>query len=164
MKLDIVNIKKSQLSASKDASVATMEAPTKKQVKKPKADYSGVPEAEAQKDAVKTEKRTSATKVRSTRKVIEKKSETKKIEVVNQKAIKPKKEKEPVKLTTPKFQLVHYSEKSIALFGDTKPIKEELKALGGRFNSNLRPFGEDNRVPGWVFPKKVEEDLKKLIG
>ena len=76
---------------------------------------------------------------------------------------KAKKEKEQVKLTLKKFSLIHYSEKSIALFGDTKPIKEELKALGGRFNNNLRPFGEESRVPGWVFPKKCEEAIKELI-
>lgn len=155
MNLSIVNIKKSQLDASKGASVTTTEASEKKKVKNIKSDYSGVPEAEAQ---AKVQKGTATTKVRSTRKVVEKK------EVVKQtKSIKAKKEKEPVKKTVPKYQLVHYSEKSIALFGDTKPIKEELKALGGRFNSNLRPFGEDNRVAGWVFPKKVEADLMKLI-
>ena len=163
MNFSIVNIKKSQLNASKsnDASnVTTIEVPKKK-------DYKGVPEAEAQAQAVKSQKSASTTKVRSERKVstkktikAEPKAEVK--EVVKQKTIKSK-EKEPTKKTTPKFTIVDYSEKCVALFGDTKPIKDELKKLGGRFNSNLRPFDDDSRVPGWVFPKKCREDLMKLI-
>ncbi len=31
--------------------------------------------------------------------------------------------------------LVEYSAKAVAVFGNTKPIKDELKAMGGRFNS-----------------------------
>lgn len=168
MKISIASIKKSQLNASKSASTATMEAPVKKQVKNAKPDYSGVPEAEAEAKAIKAAKKSTATtKARSERKVAQKKAVAPNAEP--KAAIKPKaepkakKEKEPTKKTTPKFQIVHYSEKCIALFGDTKPIKEELKALGGRFNNNLRPFGEESRVPGWVFPKKCEEAIKELI-
>lgn len=165
MNISIASIKKSQLNASKSASTATMEAPAKKQVKNAKPDYSGVPEAEA--NTIKAQKKTATTKARSERKVAQKQAVAPKAEP--KAAIKPKaeakakKEKEPTKKTTPKFQIVHYSEKCIALFGDTKPIKEELKALGGRFNNNLRPFGEESRVPGWVFPKKCEEAIKELI-
>lgn len=156
MNLSIVSVKKSQINASKDVGVATIKAP-KSKVKNVK-DFTGVPEAEA----VKTKKPNPTTKVRSERKVATKKAINAEVkEVVRAKAAT--KEKEPIKKTTPKFTLVDYSEKSIALFGDTKPIKEELKKLGGRFNINLRPFDEDNRVPGWVFPKKCREDLLKLI-
>lgn len=164
MNISIASIKKSQL---KSASAATMEAPAKKQVKNAKPDYSGVPEAEAEAKTIKAQKKTPTTKARSERKVAQKQAVAPKAEP--KAAIKPKaeakakKEKEPTKKTTPKFQIVHYSEKCIALFGDTKPIKEELKALGGRFNNNLRPFGEESRVPGWVFPKKCEEAIKELI-
>lgn len=157
MNISIASIKKSQLNASKSASTATMEAPAKKQVKNAKPDYSGVPEAEAEAKTIKAQKKTATTKARSERKVAQKQAVAPKAEP------KAKKEKEPTKKTTPKFQIVHYSEKCIALFGDTKPIKEELKALGGRFNNNLRPFGEESRVPGWVFPKKCEEAIKELI-
>lgn len=167
MNISIASIKKSQLNASKSASTATMEAPAKKQVKNAKPDYSGVPEAEAEAKTIKAQKKTATTKARSERKVAQKQAVSPKAEpkeVIKPKAEpKAKKEKEPTKKTTPKFQIVHYSEKCIALFGDTKPIKEELKALGGRFNNNLRPFGEESRVPGWVFPKKCEEAIKELI-
>lgn len=167
MKLSIVNIKKSQINASKDASAATIEAPAK--------DYSGVPEAEAQAEDIKEQKKAATTKARAERKVSAKKTDKAKAKSIKQKAevkevtkpkvVKPmaKKEKEPTKKTTPKFTIVDYSEKCVALFGDTKPVKEELKKLGGRFNSNLRPFDDDTRVPGWVFPKKCKEDLMKLV-
>lgn len=145
MNLSILNIKKAQL---KSASTETMEAPVKKQVKNQKSDFTGVPEADADSKAIKSQKSSSTTKARIGRKVEQKKVVAPKAEP------KVKKEKEPTKKTTPKFQIVHYSEKCIALFGDTKPIKEELKALGGRYNANLHPFGEESRVPGWVFPKK----------
>ncbi len=167
MNISIASIKKSQLNASKSASTATMEAPAKKQVKNAKPDYSGVPEAEAETKTIKAQKKTATTKARSERKVAQKQAVAPKAEpkvtIKPQLEPKAKKEKEQVKLTLKKFSLIHYSEKSIALFGDTKPIKEELKALGGRFNNNLRPFGEESRVPGWVFPKKCEEAIKELI-
>lgn len=167
MNISIASIKKSQLNASKSASTATMEAPAKKQVKNAKPDYSGVPEAEAEAKTIKAQKKAATTKARSERKVAQKQAVAPKAEqkvtIKPQLEPKAKKEKEQVKLTLKKFSLIHYSEKSIALFGDTKPIKEELKALGGRFNNNLRPFGEESRVPGWVFPKKCEEAIKELI-
>lgn len=50
-----------------------------------------------------------------------------------------------------------YTDKSFAVFGDTKPIKDGLKAIGGRFNVNLRG------KPGWIFPLNKEEDVKKFL-
>ena len=52
---------------------------------------------------------------------------------------------------------VKYSEKCIAVFGDTKPIKDSLKELGGKFNMNLTHNGE--KKPGWIFPTSCMEDL-----
>ena len=151
MKLAIVSAKKAQLKSS-NASVSTIEAPSKEKVNN--KDFSGVPEAEAQKKSVPT------TKARSVRKASEKKSIKAEVTEVVRPSAKAKAEP---KKTTPKFTLVDYSEKCIALFGDTKEIKDELKKLGGRFNANLRPFDEETRVPGWVFQKKCREDLLKLI-
>ena len=45
-----------------------------------------------------------------------------------------------------------YSDKSIIIFGDTKPYKDLLKELKGKYNSNLRVDGE--KVSGWIFSKK----------
>jgi len=59
------------------------------------------------------------------------------------------------------FQVIQYSEKCIAIFGDTKPIKEKLKAIGGKFNPYLTHNGE--RAPGWILPTTKKEQLTNLI-
>ncbi len=59
------------------------------------------------------------------------------------------------------YTIVDYSEKAIAIFGDTKAIKEQLSALGGRFNKYLTLNGE--KCAGWIFQKSKEDDLRKLI-
>lgn len=75
--------------------------------------------------------------------------------------------KKPVKTQVEKvdvegFKLIDYSNKAIALFGDTKPLKDKLKELGGRFNPFLKLDGE--KMAGWIFKKELEQDLKLLIG
>lgn len=66
------------------------------------------------------------------------------------------------KVTPKGIELVAYTEKSFAVFGETKSIKEQLKALGGRFNGRLKRGAEI--VPGWIFSKKRETELKALCG
>lgn len=58
--------------------------------------------------------------------------------------------------------LVEYSTKAVAVFGDTKSIKDELKAMGGRFNSRLTFNGE--KLAGWIFPKSQEQRLACYLG
>lgn len=53
--------------------------------------------------------------------------------------------------------LVEYSAKAVAVFGDTKSIKDELSAMGGRFNSRLTFNGK--KIAGWIFPKSKEPRL-----
>lgn len=60
------------------------------------------------------------------------------------------------------FILVNYSDKAIALFGDTKPIKDLLSDLGGRFNSRLTRNGA--KCAGWIFQKAKEAQVRELIG
>lgn len=60
------------------------------------------------------------------------------------------------------FVIVDYSDKAIAVFGDTKPIKTELSALGGRFNSRLTHEGK--KTAGWIFQKSKEGQVRRLIG
>lgn len=55
------------------------------------------------------------------------------------------------------IRIVDYSEKAIAVYGDTKSIKDRLKALGGRFNPRLKDGA------GWIFSKKVEDELRKVL-
>lgn len=54
-------------------------------------------------------------------------------------------------------RIVDYSDKSIAIYGDTKPIKDDLKSLGGRFNPKLKDG------PGWIFPKSKESEVANLL-
>lgn len=64
-----------------------------------------------------------------------------------------------------KFEIVQYSEKCIALFGDTKPIKDKLgdrNGLNGKFNPRLTHNGI--KTAGWIFLKSKEEDLKTFLG
>lgn len=69
--------------------------------------------------------------------------------------------KESVKKEGLKISLIQYSDKAIALIGETKEIKEQLKSLGGRFNKFLTVEGE--KVAGWIFPNNKRNDLEKLI-
>lgn len=55
------------------------------------------------------------------------------------------------------IEIVDYSDRSIAVIGDTKPIKEQLKALGGRFNFKL------SCGAGWVFPKSKKEIIVETL-
>ena len=58
---------------------------------------------------------------------------------------------------TPQFQIIDYSEKAIAVVGDTRDIKDKLKALGGRFNPRL------SCGAGWIFSKKQCAEVEKLL-
>lgn len=62
-----------------------------------------------------------------------------------------------MKATESTIKLVNYSEKSVAVVGDTKRIKAQLKALGGRFNPHLTCGA------GWIFSKKKQEQLQNLF-
>lgn len=57
--------------------------------------------------------------------------------------------------------IVDYSEKAIAVFGDTKAIKDQLKDLGGRFNPALN-YNSEKRA-GWIFSKKQADKVRELL-
>ena len=54
-------------------------------------------------------------------------------------------------------QIIDYSEKAIAVVGETKAIKETLKTLGGRFNAHLTCGA------GWIFSKSKEATLREAL-
>ena len=56
------------------------------------------------------------------------------------------------------FEIIDYSEKSVAVVGDTKDIKDSLKEIGGVFNPRLRCGS------GWIFSKKKMAVLAELLG
>lgn len=55
------------------------------------------------------------------------------------------------------IKLIDYSEKSFAVIGDTKPIKDKLKELGGCFNFRLTCGA------GWIFPKTKAYTVRKAL-
>lgn len=55
------------------------------------------------------------------------------------------------------LKLIDYSEKSFAIIGETKPIKETLKTLGGTFNGRL------SCGPGWIFSKSRIDTVKQTL-
>lgn len=59
------------------------------------------------------------------------------------------------------LELVQYSEKALAIFGDTKVVKDSLKALGGKFNPALTHNGE--KKCGWIFSNAKRKELEQLF-
>ena len=57
----------------------------------------------------------------------------------------------------PAYSIIDYSDKAIAVTGDTRKIAAELRALGGRFNPRL------TCGPGWIFPAKKRAELEALL-
>jgi len=56
------------------------------------------------------------------------------------------------------FRVIDYSEKAIAVVGDTKSLAAKFKALGGRFNPRL------SCGAGWIFSKRQEAAVSALLG
>ena len=50
-----------------------------------------------------------------------------------------------------------YSERAIVVRGNTEDHKEQLKALGGKWNSRLKDG------PGWIFPKTKKQEIENWI-
>ena len=64
-------------------------------------------------------------------------------------------------LSTLNLEIVEYCEKAIAVFGDTKPIKDVLKGLNGLFRANLTYNGE--RRAGWIYSRKQEQKVRETL-
>ena len=56
------------------------------------------------------------------------------------------------------LSIENYSDKSFVIRGDTRDVKEELKRLGGKYNSRLRGG------PGWIFPKSKRDEVVEFAG
>ena len=90
--------------------------------------------------------------------LIEKKESPKQSEPTNE----PNDVKASEPVVTPEgLEIVDYSEKAIAVFGETKAIKDELKKLGGKFNPALKHNGE--KRAGWIFSKKQTDKVRALL-
>ena len=52
----------------------------------------------------------------------------------------------------------NYTGKSFVVLGDTRPHKENIKKLGGKWNNRLK----DNKM-GWIFPMSKRDSVEKYI-
>lgn len=73
---------------------------------------------------------------------------------------KPTIKKEPRNIVND-IILIDYSEKAIAVIGDTYEIREGLKNLGGKFNKFLTVEGE--KKAGWIFNKSQADKVSDLL-
>lgn len=55
------------------------------------------------------------------------------------------------------IRIVEYSEKAIAVYGETRQYAEQFKKIGGYFNARLREGS------GWIFSKKREPEVRSLL-
>ena len=62
------------------------------------------------------------------------------------------------------MQIIEYSEKSIAVFGqDTRDQTLNLKSLGGRYNPNLTHPETKERLSGRIFSKKQKDKVEQFV-
>jgi hypothetical protein len=59
------------------------------------------------------------------------------------------------------LRVIDYSEKAIALVGDTFSIKDKIKQIGGTFNKSLHI--DNSTVPGWIFPINKKNEVEELV-
>jgi Large polyvalent protein associated domain 29 len=67
----------------------------------------------------------------------------------------------PITISPDGLEVVNYSDRAIAIFGNTKPIKDFLKDLGGRFNAHLQHNGA--KVSGWVFSVNKRAEIMQAL-
>lgn len=79
--------------------------------------------------------------------------------VIEAPATNPLNTLKPAKVETSQgeVKIIRYSEKAIAVIGDTKPIKDKLKQLGGKFNFRL------SCGAGWIFPSNKLEAIQSAL-
>jgi len=58
-------------------------------------------------------------------------------------------------------ELIEYSERSVAVFGQTQPYKSHFMDIGGKFNPALTKQGQ--KQPGWIFSKKQQAVVADLV-
>lgn len=61
------------------------------------------------------------------------------------------------------IEVLDYSERSFVIYGNTKPIKEKLKTLGGKFNRYLKATN-GFMFAGWIFPLTKKKEVLEELG
>lgn len=72
-------------------------------------------------------------------------------------ALEPESKASVAVITAEGIEIIDYSEKAFAVVGNTKPIKDTLKQLGGSFNGRL------SCGAGWIFSKSKMETVKQTL-
>ena len=67
----------------------------------------------------------------------------------------------PPPSSTSIIRLIRYSSKALAVLGPSKPFKDALKDLGGKWNSALTINGK--KEMGWIFSATKKEALETLL-
>lgn len=80
---------------------------------------------------------------------------------INKTEVQKETKKTETKTNNSSVYIVSYSDKAIAVFGDTKPIKDKLKSLGCRFNAYLTY--QDKKQAGWIAPVTQKEKIQAII-
>lgn len=57
--------------------------------------------------------------------------------------------------------IIDYSDKALAVIGETFTYREKLKQMRGGFNKFLKVNGET--VPGWIFSKRREAEIREFV-
>ena len=73
-----------------------------------------------------------------------------------------KSETKSIEVVSGDIEVFDYSPKSFVVKGNTKPIKDKLKSLGGSFNMYLRK--ENSVFAGWIFPLTKKEAVISALG
>lgn len=59
------------------------------------------------------------------------------------------------------IEIIDYSEKAIAIKGDTRAFKDVLVKLNGKWNNNLRHG--NSKFSGWILSKKHRDSVNELL-
>jgi|LakMenE01Jun11ns_1017448.scaffolds.fasta_scaffold9958446_13 hypothetical protein len=66
-------------------------------------------------------------------------------------------------MNTSSITIISYTEKSIAVIGDTKTYKDSLKNLGGKWNASLTNKETGEKFMGWIFYSSKKKDIQSWI-
>lgn len=58
------------------------------------------------------------------------------------------------------IEIVFYTDKSIVVRGETRQYRESMRALGGKWNSNLTDRQTSEKFGGWIFPVSKMQEIK----
>ena len=61
------------------------------------------------------------------------------------------------------IQIQDYTAKSFVIRGDTRDYKEDIKSIGGKWNSSLTDKETGEKFGGWIFPGGKRREVEKWL-